>query len=322
MAPGLDDRLHIHHLELERRERAGDTARQRTGTQFRLAARGDGRQPHQIFDILLVVGLDPHMLVRLRDQRGETVNVGGQFGNAEDEGVSDEADLVEPVRHLSDSGHVVEDEVSVGAGIGIDKAMGAGAGAHDEATIGPRQMNVACRCLAAQDDVLGRGRKRLFDQLARQAEPVAVAACRRARRLQRVGALRVHDHDAVTVQQIEGAGLQPRDGIIVDKREARARRRIGERKGVQSRGLPHRRHSPAAPSTLEFPCAFHGRPLRSRAIILPWRLGIWLTAAQLRATERRTKTPAVRGRAGGRRRSRCWPAGRRWSSARPRRAPG
>ncbi len=238
--PRLDDDMRIHVLEFERGEGAGDAAGDRVRAQLRLAARGNRGDPHQVVDVLPLVGLHPDMLRRPPDQAAIAVDVGRHLGHAVDEGVGDEADLVQRVGDRGDLGHRVKIHLAVAGVARIDIAMPAGAGAHHEAAVGARQVDVEARLLAAQAHRFRRRGHRLADQFARHADAVGVRSGPGAGGEEAPLRLGVQDRHAVIGEHILDPGLQPFDLVVAEKAEGGAResRRLLP-EGIRRMAGPH-----------------------------------------------------------------------------------
>ena len=119
---------------------------QSCGAQAVFAPCRDGRDLHQVFDILPLIGLHPDMLAGPRDQPAEAVDVGGLFRHAMHERVGDEAHLVQRVGHGGDLVHRRQVHVAIFGVARVHIAMPAGAGAHDEGPVaGLGEQEFACR---------------------------------------------------------------------------------------------------------------------------------------------------------------------------------
>ena len=128
----------------------------------------------------MLVGLHPDVFVRPRDQAAETVDVGGLFRHAMDEGMGDEPDLVQRIGHRRDLGHGGQVHVAIAGVARVHIAMRPRPGPHDEPAIRARQVKVQIAPLARKTHRLRRRRQRLGDHLARQAQPVGIPPLLRA----------------------------------------------------------------------------------------------------------------------------------------------
>ena len=221
--PGCDDHLRVHVLEFERGKGTGDRAGDRVGAQFCLTPRRDGGDLHQVIDILMLIGLHPDVFVRPCDQAAETVDVGGLFRHAMDEGMGDEPDLIQRVGHRRDLGDRVQIHVAVLRVARIHIAMRARPGPHDEPAIRSRQVHVQIAPLARKTHPFRRRRQRLGDHLARQAQPVGIPSLLRARLQEGAAGGGVQHHDAVIRQYLEHARLERVEIAGIEKSEPRAR---------------------------------------------------------------------------------------------------
>ena len=145
------------------------------------------------------------MLVGGADQLGDAVDVAGELVHAISEGMGDEAHLVETVGEPADGGDVGDLHVAVGAARGLDEAVGAGAGAHDEAIVGAWQADVELGALAAESHLLGAVVQRLAQHRLGQANLHGLAAGRGAGTQHRLAGALVDDGDAVSGEQVVGA---------------------------------------------------------------------------------------------------------------------